>query len=91
MNEIVLLNISGQDRPCITSTLTDILARYDIPVLDIGQSVIHDALALGMLVEMPQDSASFPGYLPASPSACRSLKVRLSIAGLGIAFQGTSP
>ena len=62
MNEIALLNISGQDRPGITATLTGILARYDIPILDIGQSVIHDALALGLLVELPQDTASCPMF-----------------------------
>ncbi len=58
MSEIVLINVSGHDRPGITAKLTHILGRYEIPVLDIGQSVIHDSLALGLLVELPEDSAS---------------------------------
>ena len=53
MREIILINISGSDRPGVTSTVTDILSRYQVNVLDIGQSVIHDTLSLGMVVEMP--------------------------------------
>ncbi|MDX1692640.1 MAG: phosphoserine phosphatase SerB [Ketobacteraceae bacterium] len=53
MREIILINISGSDKPGVTSTVTDILSRYQVNVLDIGQSVIHDTLSLGMVVEMP--------------------------------------
>jgi phosphoserine phosphatase len=58
MSEIVLINVSGADRPGITAALTAVLARYQVPVLDIGQSTIHNALALGLLVELPADLAS---------------------------------
>ena len=53
MSEIVLINVSGQDKPGLTSSLTAILARYQINILDIGQAVIHDTLSLGMLIEIP--------------------------------------
>lgn len=56
MSEVVLITISGQDCTGITSTLTGILASYDVNVLDIGQSVIHDSLSLGMLIEAPEDA-----------------------------------
>lgn len=58
MSEVVLITISGQDRPGLTAALTGILANYDVTVLDIGQSVIHDSLSLGILIESPQDSKS---------------------------------
>jgi len=51
MKEIVLVTISGQDRPGITSAITGVLAKYDVTVLDIGQSVNHHALSLGFLIE----------------------------------------
>ena len=54
MSEIVLINVTGADRPGITAALTRILARFHVPVLDIGQSTIHNALALGLLVELPR-------------------------------------
>ena len=36
-NEIILLNISGQDKPGLTSNLTSVLAQYGAKVLDIEQ------------------------------------------------------
>src|ERR1051326_691095 len=53
MNRIILINISGDDRPGLTSSLAKILAMYNVRMLDIGQAVVHDALALGMLAEVP--------------------------------------
>lgn len=58
--EIILLNISGEDKPGLTSMLTDILASYKVNILDIGQAVIHDQLALGILFEVPPESESSP-------------------------------
>ena len=49
----LLIHITGPDRPGVTFGLTSILARHGVRMLDIGQAVIHDALALGMLVELP--------------------------------------
>jgi phosphoserine phosphatase len=60
MSEIVLVNVSGRDRPGLTSSLTAILAQYDVNVLDIGQAVIHDTLSLGLLIEIPERSEPSP-------------------------------
>ncbi|WP_127477537.1 phosphoserine phosphatase SerB [Sulfurivermis fontis] len=57
MHEVILITVSGHDQPGITTALTAVLATYEVNVLDIGQSVIHDSLVLGLLVEMPQDAA----------------------------------
>ncbi len=56
--EVILLNISGPDKPGITAALTHILAQYHVAVLDIGQAVIHDELALGILFEVPEGGES---------------------------------
>ena len=40
--EIILLNVNGPDKPGQTASLTNILMQYDVNILDIGQSVIHD-------------------------------------------------
>lgn len=60
MKEIVLINISGEDKPGVTSAITEILAQYEANVLDIGQAVIHDNLTLGLLVEVPEEFESSP-------------------------------
>jgi len=58
VKEIILINVAGQDRPGVTSSLTAILAQFDVNVLDIGQAVIHDTLSLGMLIEVPAAAES---------------------------------
>jgi phosphoserine phosphatase len=58
--EVILLNISGPDKPGITTSLSHILAQYNVGILDIGQAVIHDELALGILFEVPEDCESSP-------------------------------
>ena len=58
MREIILINITGKDKPGLTSSLTNILAQYEVAILDIGQAVIHDYLSLGILVEIPSAHAS---------------------------------
>ncbi len=60
MNEIILLTVSGDDRPGVTSAITGILARYNINVLDIGQAVIHNTLSLGVLIQVPTELESSP-------------------------------
>ncbi|MFW9605115.1 MAG: phosphoserine phosphatase SerB [Pseudomonas sp.] len=53
MREIVLINITGEDRPGLTAAITGVLARGGVNILDIGQAVIHDTLSFGILVEIP--------------------------------------
>jgi phosphoserine phosphatase len=60
MREIILITVSGTDQPGITKAITEILARFDVHILDIGQAVIHATLSLGFLVEIPAASESAP-------------------------------
>ncbi|UBT77198.1 phosphoserine phosphatase SerB [Pseudomonas amygdali] len=53
MREIVLINITGVDRPGLTAAITGVLAQGGVNILDIGQAVIHDTLSFGILVEIP--------------------------------------
>ena len=60
MKEILLINISGADKPGVTSAITAILAQYQANILDIGQAVIHDHLTMGLLVEIPEEFEASP-------------------------------
>ena len=48
-SEIILLNINGEDKVGLTAALTEILAKHEAFILDIGQSDIHRNLSLGIL------------------------------------------
>ncbi|MDX1472644.1 MAG: phosphoserine phosphatase SerB [Reinekea sp.] len=54
MSTILMLKVSGQDQVGLTASLSQILADANVTVLDIGQSVIHDQVSLGMLVQLPE-------------------------------------
>jgi len=60
MNKIVLINISGGDRPGLTSSLAEILAAYHARIFDIGQAVVHETLTLAILVEIPGNEEFTP-------------------------------
>ena len=57
--EIIQINISGEDKPGMTSSLTDILARYEAFILDIGQANIHQSLTLGILFMTTSDKSGY--------------------------------
>lgn len=59
MSELILINITGRDRKGLNSTFAALLAQYNVNILDIGQSVIHEHISLGILVEIPR-SEDFP-------------------------------
>ena len=60
MSEIILINVSGEDKRGLTSSLMAILAEYNVGILDIGQAMIHDTLSLGMLVKVPDQAKLSP-------------------------------
>ena len=60
MSETILIHFSGPDYPGQTTLLTGILAEFDACVLDIGQAVVHETLALGLLIEVPSERGFTP-------------------------------
>ena len=47
--ELILIRISGLDRPGLTASVTEKLSKYDVDIMDIGQADIHNTLSLGIL------------------------------------------
>lgn len=55
--EQILIRITGKDRPGLTASVMEILARKDAKILDIGQSDIHSTLSLGILIRIGDDAS----------------------------------
>ena len=55
--EIILLRITGEDRPGLTASFMAIMAAYDVEVLDIGQADIHSTLSLGILIRTDEEAS----------------------------------
>lgn len=54
MTDIILLNISGIDRIGLSADFFSVIEEIDVRILDIGQSVIHQQVSQGMLLQLPQ-------------------------------------
>ncbi|CAA0082219.1 Phosphoserine phosphatase SerB2 [BD1-7 clade bacterium] len=83
MKEIILISVAGEDKVGVTNSVTSVLARHEANILDIGQSVIHETLSLGMLVEFidPQQSSS----------ALKDILFGLDAQGMSVKFTPISP
>jgi phosphoserine phosphatase len=55
MSNIILLSISGVDRIGLSADFYAVVGQLDVRILDIGQSVIHDQVSLGMMLQLPLD------------------------------------
>ena len=53
MSNIILLNISGEDRIGLSADFYSVIEKIDVRILDIGQSVIHNHVSQGMLLQLP--------------------------------------
>lgn len=55
--EQILIRITGEDRPGLTASVMEILAKYDAHILDIGQADIHSTLSLGILIRTTDENS----------------------------------
>src|SRR5690606_776376 len=74
---ILLINASGEAKLGVTSAITSLLAVYEANILDIGQAVIHDTLALGILVDLNLSAASRTTLLEEILTRTRELAIHV--------------
>ncbi len=82
MKQILLINVSGQDKPGVTRAVTDVLSSFNVTVLDIGQAVIHDQLNLGILAAVPKSEES--------DALITAVEGSLSLLGMQVMFSSIS-
>ena len=80
-SEIILVRITGEDRPGLTSSIMEVLAQYDVTILDIGQADIHNTLTLGILFRSAESDS---GHI------MKNLLFRASDLGVNIRFYPVS-
>lgn len=79
--ELILIRVTGEDRPGLTASITEILAKYNTTILDIGQADIHNTLSLGILCKTEEQSSGF---------IMKDLLFKASSLGVSIRFYPTS-
>lgn len=75
--ELILIRITGVDRPGLTASFTEILSGYDVTIMDIGQANIHSTLSLGIL---------FKSHKTDSGNIMKELLFKASDLGVNIRF-----
>lgn len=75
--ELILIRISGLDRPGLTASVTEILSKYDVDIMDIGQADIHSTLSLGILFKCKEQ---------VSGNVMKELLFKASELGINIRF-----
>ena len=67
----------GQDRIGLSSDLYSVIKTFNVRILDIGQSVIHDQVSQGMMLAVPnQDKTASAKLIEKAESLGLKLKVR---------------
>ena len=56
-DELIMLRITGEDRPGLTASIMEILSKYDVNIQDIGQADIHSTLSLGFLIRVAEQNS----------------------------------
>ena len=72
MRQIVLINVTGEDRPGLTAAVTGVLAQAGVNILDIAQAAVHGTSSLGILIEVA-DGASLPALFKDLLGAAQAL------------------
>lgn len=75
--ELILLRITGEDRPGLTASIMAILTRYNVNIQDIGQADIHSTLSLGILIRVNENH---------SGNVMKELLFKASELGVNIRF-----
>lgn len=52
MHQVLLIRITGEDRPGLTAAFTRTLAAHDVDVLDVNQAVSHRVLLLALMIRL---------------------------------------
>lgn len=75
----VLITVTGVDQPGVTSALFEVLARYDVELLNVEQVVIRGRLTLGVLVSGSPEVAGGQSLRTAVTEAIRRVGLDVTI------------
>ncbi|WP_132991807.1 phosphoserine phosphatase SerB [Gordonia zhaorongruii] len=74
----IIITVSGNDKPGVTSSLMSALAGIEVDLLDVEQVVIHNHLTLGVLVSTSGSAAEVLDALDL-PMRSRGMSVELAV------------
>lgn len=79
--KIILVTVSGPDRPGITARLMKIISEYSVDVLDMGQAVTHGLLSLSFVLGLNSDEKDSNG------NVLKDLLFEANLMGLTLSYK----
>ncbi len=58
--DLVVITVIGADKPGIVAGITSVLARYNVNIVDISQTVVRGIFSMIMIVDLSTSSISLP-------------------------------
>lgn len=80
-HKTILVTVSGQDGPGITSRLMKITSDYNVDVLDMGQAVTHGLLSLSFVLSLRPDEKNSSG------NVLKDLLFEANLMGLTLSYK----
>ncbi len=79
--KIILVTVSGPDRPGITARLMKIISEYTVEILDMGQAVTHGLLSLSFVLGIQPDDQNSNG------NVLKDLLFEANLMGLTLSYK----
>lgn len=79
--KIILVTVSGPDRPGITARLMKIISEYSVDILDMGQAVTHGLLSLSFVIGLNSDEKNSNG------NVLKDLLFEANLMGLTLSYK----
>lgn len=77
--EHVVITVMGQDRVGIVAGVSKVLAEYNLNIVDISQTILHDIFAMILLVDISQSPLSLAELENPLKQAGEALGVKIVI------------
>jgi ACT domain-containing protein len=77
--EHVVITVMGQDRVGIVAGISKVLADYNLNIVDISQTILHDIFAMILLVDISKSKYSLADLKKPLKTAGETLGVKIVI------------
>jgi ACT domain-containing protein len=81
---LVVITVIGADRPGIVAGITQVLARHNVNIVDIAQTVVRGIFSMIMIVDLSTGNIDLPRLREELISKSRELGVEVSVNHIAV-------
>jgi ACT domain-containing protein len=81
---LVVITVIGADRPGIVAGITQVLAKHNVNIVDIAQTVVRGIFSMIMIVDLSTGNIDLPRLREELISKSRELGVEVSVNHIAV-------